>query len=425
MMTATQTTQTAPSSMDAPAAYIGWDWGHKEHAMAVEIEGKVELCTLSAQAESVHEWLRGLRERVQGRKVVVGVEASKGPIINALLEHNTWLVIHPVNPATSARYRKAFIPSGAKDDLPDAGILLELVRDHMNKLRPRMVADEQTAELEALTALRRNLVDQRSGLTNQLDALLKSYFPQALELIGEKHSPMALAFLKRWPDLLSLKRAKASTLKKFYYEQNSRSTALIEERLRLIDKAESLTTNELTVSVGRLKLKALLALIEPLNKHIKSLEQRIAAAFKLHPDHHLFANLPGAGKSMAPRLCAAFSSDRSFYPNAVSLQKIAGVAPVREKSGQRVWTHWRWQAPVFLRQTFVEWAGLSVQYSSWAAAYYEQMEKKGKPRAIILRSLAFKWIRVLWRCWQDNEIYDEARYLQQLQRRNSPYASRN
>jgi hypothetical protein len=104
------------------------------------------------------------------------------------------------------------------------------------------------------------------------------------------------------------------------------------------------------------------------------------------------------------------------------LQKHAGVAPVREKSGNQLWTHWRWQPPVFLRQTFVEWAGQTVVYCPWAGRYYERVKNKGKKHAAILRALAFKWIRILWKCWQDRRPYDQAAYLKQLRHRKSPIA---
>jgi len=37
-----------------------------------------------------------------------------------------------------------------------------------------------------------------------------------------------------------------------------------------------------------------------------------------------------------------------------------------------------------------------------------------------VRSLAFKWIRIIWKCWQTNTPYDEAIYLACLKKRNSP-----
>lgn len=102
------------------------------------------------------------------------------------------------------------------------------------------------------------------------------------------------------------------------------------------------------------------------------------------------------------------------------MQKYAGVAPVREKSGQKQWTHWRWTAPKFLRQSFVEWAGQTVVHCAWAQAYYQQQRRAGKAHHAVLRALAFKWIRFLWRCWKDGVLYDETRYLATLAKRGSP-----
>ena len=66
------------------------------------------------------------------------------------------LTLYPINPLTSAHYRQAFTPSGASDDLPDARVLLELVRDHAFKLRPLEPQDPATVELAGLVELRRD-----------------------------------------------------------------------------------------------------------------------------------------------------------------------------------------------------------------------------------------------------------------------------
>jgi hypothetical protein len=64
--------------------------------------------------------------------------------------------------------------------------------------------------------------------------------------------------------------------------------------------------------------------------------------------------------------------------------------------------------PKFLRQTFREWALHSIAYSDWAREYYEEQRAKGKRRNTAIRSLAFKWIRILFRCWKERKLYDEA-----------------
>jgi transposase len=410
--------QTAP----APEAWIGLDWGHQQHAFALQDRhGHSERGPLVHSSENLHQWLRQIGQRYGGRPVALAIEASRGAVIHALL-HYAWLTIYPINPITSARYRVAFTPSGAKDDQPDADVLLELVRDHAAKLRPLEVQDPQTVKLTELVQVRRDIVDRRTQALNQTTSLLKTYYPQALALAGDLNTDMALDFLSRWPDLISLKAAKPATLKRFYYRHNVRSTPLVTERLAFIQQAQALTTEESRVSVAVLQMRHLLDQLRAFRKHIALFDQEIKTAFREHPEAALYRDLPGAGPQLAPRLCAAFGTLRTTYPDPASLQKNAGVAPVRVKSGHQLWTHWRWQAPKFLRQTFVEWAGQTVVYCPWATHYYERMKKKGKKHAAILRALAFKWIRILWKCWQDRRPYDQAAYLKQLTHRQSPDA---
>jgi transposase len=413
------------NSQDAAAlfeAWIGLDWGDKKHAFALhDRSGQTQRSLLEHSAENLHQWLKDLEERYGGRPVALAIETSRGAVIHALLQY-PWLTIYPINPVTSARYRRAFTPSGAKDDLPDADVLLELVRLHAHKLRPLQTQDPATVKLSALVEARRDMVDRRTSLLNQLTSLLKTYYPQALQLLGNLNTALAVAFLQRWPDLISLKAAKTGMIKRFYYQHQIRSTELVEQRLALIAKSVALSTDQARVSVSILQLRQLLDQLQVFHKHIPLLDAEIKSLFASHPEAHLFRELPGAGPQLAPRLCAAFGTDRSVYPDPASLQKYAGIAPVREKSGNQLWTHWRWRAPIFLRQTFVEWAGQTVLYSQWAQIYYQRMRKKGKKHAVILRALAFKWIRILWKCWQNRQPYDEASYLNQLLRRKSPNA---
>ena len=425
LTTSTKTPTTQPSTQGAappPAAWIGLDWGDKSHAFALQDRsGKAESGTLEHSAENLHQWLAGLANRYGSGPVALAIETSRGAVVPALLEY-PWLILYPINPVTSARYRSAFTPSGASDDLPDAQVLLELVRDHAAKLRPLETQDPITRELAGLVEARRKMVDQQTALLNELGSLLKTYYPQALGLLEDLNTHLAVDFLSRWPDLISLKRAKPATVKRFYYAHQVRSPELVQERLAFIAQARALTTDEARVSVAILQLRQLLDQLRVFHKHIPELNSRIKAVFATHPHASLFRDLPGAGPQLAPRLCAAFGTIQGLYPDPASLQKYAGVAPVREKSGDRVWIHWRWRAPTFLRQTFVEWAGQTVRYSAWAKVYYQRMVQKGKHHAAIIRALAFKWIRILWKCWHDHTPYDEARYLKQLLHRKSPNA---
>jgi transposase len=281
----------------------------------------------------------------------------------------------------------------------------------------------ETRRLDLLVTARRDAVDHRTQLTNQLNSVLKGYFPQFLDLVGDElYTPLPLDFLARWPSLSAVQAARTSTVRQFYHRHSSRRAQVIEERLAVVATARPLTTDAAVIATGVLQVQMLIALLRPLQKSIDQFDDAIAEAFAAHPDAELFAHLPGAGAVLAPRLLVGFGADRLRYPDAPSFQKYSGVAPVREKSCRQMWTHWRWHCPKFLRQSFVEWAGQTVPKCAWAKAYYRTQQEAGMGHHAILRALAFKWQRILWRCWQDRVPYDESRYLAALKKRRSPYA---
>lgn len=181
----------------------------------------------------------------RGRPVALALEAGRNGLLHARIEHASWLTIYPIHPATSARFRLAFAPSGAKDDAPDAEMILALLRQHRDRLTPFTPDTPAARELAALVEQRRGAVDERTGLVNRLIALLKRVYPQALSLVGEDlAAPLALAFLRRFPSLGVAKQSGALRLREFYRRHNVRSDERIEERARLVASARSITADE-------------------------------------------------------------------------------------------------------------------------------------------------------------------------------------
>ena len=164
-------------------------------------------------------------------------------------------------------------------------------------------------------------------------------------------------------------------------------------------------------------------LLRSLLEGIANLDRKIEEAAGAHPDFFIFESLPGAGAALAPRLLAAFGSQRDRYDSADEMLKYSGIAPVTETSGKKKWVHFRWACAKFLRQSFHEWAGHSIAQSVWARAYYLQPRERGKGHHAAVRGLAFKWIRILFRCWQDGVAYDESKYLAALAKRGSPLSA--
>ena len=404
------------------AALIGVDWAAEKHDTCLwdAATGKSHHQVIEHTPEALAEWLSELQTRYPGQRLALCLEQSRGALIYALMGHE-FLDLYPINPVTLARYRAAFAPSWAKDDPDDAKLLTEILRLHRDKLAVWKPDDEQTRTLGFLNEERRKAVDLRTKLVLRLQSALKLYFPQALQWAGtDLASPMACDWLLKWPTLEAAQRARAQTMRSFFYARKCRSAAHIERVIAALPTAKPLTQDVAVLAVQPLTVQMLAKQLQLLNKSITAYEQQIQILFRQHPDAFLFESLPGAGKTLAPRLLCAFGSDRARYPSAQNMQTYAGVAPVIERSGKSCWTHWRWNCPKFLRQTFHEYAKVSILYSTWARAYYDQQKQRGKRHNAAIRSLAFKWIRIIHRCWQTRTLYDESLYLQTLAQRGSP-----
>src|SRR6185295_1652730 len=184
-----------------------------------------------------------------------------------------------------------------------------------------------------------------------------------------------------------------------------------------------LTEDGAVLLAGTMMVQALVKQIPGLTESIEHYDQQIATLFKTHDDSTLFGSFPGAGPALAPRLLAAFGADRNRFEFAAEMQEFSGIAPVTERSGKSVWVHWRLACSKFLRQSFQEFAAQSVLQSDWARAYFNQQKQRGNSHQAALRALAYKWIRIIFRCWKNRTSYDEAVYFKSLQRRGSLLAS--
>jgi transposase len=321
---------------------------------------------------------------------------------------------------TLAKYREAFTPSHAKDDPTDAEYQLELLVLHRDKLKALNPQSAPMRTLESLVEQRRRMVNDKNRITNRVTGALKQYYPQVVQWFDAKDTVLFCDFLSRWPTLKQVKHARRATLEAFFREHNARSAKLVEERLAAIKSATPLTEDVAVITPHQLLAQALVDQLRVTLQAIERFDAEISTISRTLPDYPLFRDLPGAGAALAPRLLTAFGEQRERYDSAAELQKYTGIAPVTERSGKQHWIHWRLQCPTFLRQTFVEWAAETITRSFWAGAYYRQQRAKGCSHPVAVRGLAFKWIRILYRCWKTRTPYDESKYLNALKRRGSP-----
>jgi len=405
-------------------AWIGLDWADQKHDICLQATGSRdrEYTVVEQKPEALHGWIAELRRRFPQGLIAIALEQSRGSLFYALMNYE-FLRLYPIPPKALADYRQALHPSGGKDDPTDARLLLEFLYKHPERFRPWVADDVQTRQLALLNEHRRQLVDDRTALTNRLTTLLKGYFPEALRWVEDLRTPLAWDFLARFPSLEQAQQASRLDVLKLYRAHTRRPPKQIEELYEQIRTAHPLTTDRAIIASSALMVGILVEQLRTLGAGIERVEHQLADVFAAHPDHAIFQSFPGAGKALAPRLLAAWGSDRQRFQDAANMQCFAGPAPVTVRSGKSQWVHRRFASPTFLCQTFHEFAAQSRLKSPWAKAYYQQMRSKGADHHPAVRALAFKWIRIMFRCWQDRTPYDEARYQQALKHRGSPLAS--
>lgn len=404
-------------------ALVGLDWGDTSHEVALWDEQRQTRTSerIEHTPAALRGWIEALHARFGGAPVAVAIEQSRGAVFDALSGY-PFVTLYPINPRSAARYREAFHPSRSKDDPTDAASLLDLLRKHRNELRRFVPDDAGTRLLRLLTEDRRELVDQRTQHVQRLTDRLKTYYPQALRWAGALTTAQACDFLERWPTLEAIQKARPSAIRAFY-QRHHHAAAWIDQKLAEIRAEVAFHGDPVLTESAVLLIGSEVAQIRALNASIATYDEKISSAFAAHEDAPIFASFPGAGEQLAPRLAAAFGTDRTRFDSALNVATRSGIAPVLRRSGKTATVHMRWACPKFLRQTFHEYARVSIGHSVWARAFYKQQRARGHTHHEAIRTLAYRWIRVLYACWKNRTAYDEARYLQQLARRGSTLAN--
>jgi transposase len=410
-----------PQEDQTIVACIGIDWADQENLYAIQSikSNNTECIKVQNRPEAILEWILKLHASFPDGKIAIAIEQTRGTLIHMLMAYD-FFVFYLVNPKAFANYRKAFRPSEAKDDFSDAILLLDYVRKHRDQLRIWQPEAPQIRQLSRLVQFRRKLVSRQTALTNQLTSLLKEYFPQAIQWAGTLSNPMASLFLKKWSTLKSIQKSKPEAIATFYRKSGCRDSKLIDQRISEIRSAIAITNDPAIIKPNQLMVESLVLQLKAIAKSIRKFEKQIQSFYSQNPDRPLYESLPGAGDALEPRLAVAFGLDRSRFSSPVEIQQFSGIAPITKRSGKSKQILFRFGCPKFFRQTFHEFAACSIRRCNWAKAYYRMQIDRGKSHHAAVRALAYKWIRILFRCWQNNTPYDDARYLNVLAKRNSP-----
>lgn len=390
--------------------YVGIDWGGSTHAICVlnEQAASVAAFEVSHDAAGLSELILRLH-KLQGHEAArIAIERPSGLLIDTLLEADFQIV--PIHPNMAKACRTRYRAAGGKCDRGDAYLLADLLRTDGHRLRSLSPECDAIRALRALVRTRGELLRTRVMLANQLRALLESFWPGAAAIFAEIDSPIALAFLERYPSPQSAARLGEKRLASFLAAHcycGRKSPATLLERLR---SAAHGNAGELEVDAKTDAVRALAAVLAPLVAQLLTVSARIEHELAQLPDGQILMSFPRAGRINAAQILAELGSVPERFPTEAQLAAEAGVAPVTHQSGKSRAVTFRWACNLPLRAAVTTWADNSRHHSAWAAGVYQRARARAARHPHAIRILARAWLRVLWRAWQNRTPYDPQKH---------------
>ena len=386
--------------------FVGLDWAATAHAVCVLDEaGLVRWRSrVPHSADGLADLVRRLTRLGSPATVRIAIERPSGLVVDTLAAAG--LEVVPIHPNVVKASRPRYSAAGAKSDDGDGFLLADLLRTDGHRFRSLRPLSDETRALRALVRGRQDLVGQRVALANQLRALLERFWPGAAGIFADVDSPIALAFLARYPTPQSAEHVGERRLAQFLRRHaycGRRPAAELLVRLRTAPRSR---TGELESEASGELVRALVAILVPLGAQIQQLSAAIAAAVADHPDGPIVQSLPRSGQVNAAQMLAELGDDRARFPTPDPLAAEAGATPVTRASGKHRAVVFRWACNKHLRRAVTTFADNSRHASPWAAAVYARARGRGCDHPHAIRILARAWLRILWRCWQDRRPYD-------------------
>jgi transposase len=347
----------------------------------------------------------------------VGIETAHNLIVDYYLARNYHLFVIPpsVTKATQKRYRN----SGAYTDQSAAFILADLLRTDRARFTPWRPHGELVVRMQAKVRLLKTLSQDIVRNSNRLQAVLLRVNPLPIDLFSKLTTEICLHFLIRYPTHQAIQALTLDDLRAFCAEQaysHPQRVPKLYAHLQTQMPAPSQAVSLAYADYIRFLAQTLLALVQ----HRQLLLRELRQLFRQHPDHTIFASLPGAGKVLAPSLLVKFGDDRDRFPSPASVQGLAGTCPVTKRSGKRKWVHFRTACDKEFRWIATQFAMETLRESSWAIAYHSQLLQRGITGSHAIRCLANRWLAIIWKLWQTRQPYDESYHLKQRYQRHRP-----
>ncbi|MCA1700598.1 MAG: IS110 family transposase [Actinobacteria bacterium] len=389
--------------------FAGVDWASEEHAVCVnDAEGRI------VEGRRYRHDERGIRalcaRLIELDVVLVAIERPDGLLIERLLDAG--LRVIAVHPNQVAAMRPRFSAAGGKSDSFDSFVLAELARTDSHRFRVLVPDSDATKALRALSRAREDLVAHRVALANELRAQLEVFWPGAAHVFSEVDSPIALAFLRRYPSPADARGLGEQRMARFLARHGYCGRRSPRELLGRLRGAAEGRAQTLESEGRRTIVLAFVAALEPVVVKLAELTAEIRNALADHADGATFRSLFIDPKSAvcAAAMLSEIGDCRDRYPTKTALAADAGQAPVAVESGKSKRARFRWACDHRLRAAIGTLADTSRHHNPWANDIYTRARARGASHQHAIRILGRAWCGVIWRLWHDHDIYDPDRH---------------
>jgi transposase len=387
--------------------FAGLDWASRVHAVCIVDEHGV----IAEQFEVTHD-AAGLAEAARKLKrfstsegaVPIAIERPSGLIVDSLIEAGH--PVFPVHPNAVKAMRPRYRSHGAKSDASDAYLLADVLRTDGHRFRRLAPQSDAIRALRALVRGRDDLVSARVEMANQLRSLLESFWPGAVAIFADIDSPIALAFVQRYPTPQSASRLGEKRLGSFLAQHGYCGRRPASELLERLRSAAGGRCDELEAEAKGEIARTSAHVLERLVQQIVLITSRIEHEIEAMDDGRLIMSFPRAGRICAAQILAELGDVRERFPSNDALAAEAGVAPLTYESGKHRAVAFRWACNHRLRRAITCFADNSRHESHWAKSIYQRALARGCDHPHAIRILGRAWLRVMWRAWTDRKPYE-------------------
>lgn len=383
--------------------WVGFDVGKAFHWVCVLDDGGEVL--LSRRVDAEERDIETCCEEIAAlgspneRRVATDLLGGPATLLEAVLLGRGERLFHL--PGIAVNRARDGYRGESKSDARDARVIADQIRMRWRSLQEVLPRDDAAAELRALVAHRRSLVEDQARVITRLRALLLEVFP-GLEAALDLSTDRALLATTRVATPSAARRLGASRLARWLKDRGIRRS---EELARKVVEAAKVQRRELPAAEAKAALVSEMAAeVLRTRGRVATVDTRLEELMAAKPEAVVVRSMPGMG----PLFTAEFLSevgDSSRFASADALAAAAGLVPATRQSGGGSFQRRARRGNRRLKNLLYRSAFSCTVHHAPSRTYYLRKRAEGKAHHRAVIALARRRVNVLWAMLRDGELY--------------------